>query len=88
MDTVLSNNTVTVISKRQRNCDITVIENLPSADIDRILTTCRKTFGCGGSILKGAAKPTIQLQGNHCAKIDQARETIFKGLALKIGTGR
>ena len=83
MDLDFSENTISVVVKKERNSCITLLENVPSDRIDKILSACRSRFGCGGSIVKESARPAIQLQGDQKFNIEKTRATIFDGLELR-----
>lgn len=88
MDSLFSSNSVSVSVKKHKNSYITLVENLPADRIDSILSACRTKFGCGGSVLKKAAQPTIQLQGDQKYNVEKVKDTIFSGLELTLGFGK
>lgn len=83
MDLDFSENAISVIVKKNKNSYITLLENVPSDRIDKILSVCRSRFGCGGNIVKETVKPTILLQGDQKFNIEKTRATIFDGLELR-----
>jgi len=83
MDLNLSEgDSVAVIVKKCKNSYVTVIQNLPADRMEKILSTCRSKFGCGGNVVKDAAKPSILLQGDQKHNIERHRGTIFDGLDM------
>ncbi|KAI5148362.1 translation initiation factor 1 [Enteropsectra breve] len=84
MDLNFSENVVQITIKKFKNSYTTLIQNLPKERLDKILSTCRTKFGCGGSVVKDTTKPSILLQGDHKFNIEKFRNTIFEGLELKL----
>lgn len=84
MDLDFSENAISITVKKCKNSYVTLLENVPADRIDKLLSTCRAKFGCGGSIVKDAAKPSILLQGDQKFNIEKMRKTAFDGLEFKM----
>lgn len=83
MDISLTGNVISVLVKKVKNSYETLLENVPSDKLDRLLSQCRSKFGCGGNVVKDATIPTIRLQGDQKFNIDKARDSIFEGMELR-----
>lgn len=84
MEVNLSEDAILVSVQKMKKSMVTVLENVPEDRIDKLLSTCRLKFGCGGSVVKDTKKSAIVLQGDHKYNIEKAKKTIFEGMDVKI----
>lgn len=84
MDTNFSDNTVVITIKKVKNSYVTQLENIPADRIERLLSTCRSRFGCGGNINRSLGMPVLVLNGDQKFNIERTKATIFGGLELRM----
>lgn len=84
MDLDFTENAISVTVKKCKNSYVTILDNVPLDRIDRLLSSCRSKFGCGGNIVKDSPTPAILLQGDQKFNIEKTRAAIFDGLELRI----
>ncbi|KAI4292418.1 translation initiation factor 1 [Pancytospora philotis] len=84
MDVNFNENAVLITVKKVKNSYQTLLENIPADRIEKILSTCKSKFGCGGNIASSTGASVLVLNGDQKFNIERTKASIFQGLEMRM----